>query len=210
MSSWFIIRANVWAWGIVRPGPTPRLPQGFTELAWIQTDGNAYISTGNTLHTSSDDVEIDFYIPGTSYIFGARSSTTNKAYCLQQTSAGNWFLGFGNASYTSSSSAPAGRYTAFINHVGGVLEIDGSTVISAGDASITTAYNCTLFRVASKSTYQAASGLRVYSFKHWRSDVLLKELVPAKRDSDDAIGMYDLVSDAFLTSDVGSFSYGSL
>lgn len=37
------------------------------------------------------------------------------------------------------------------------------------------------------------------------------DLVPAKRNSDDVVGMYDLVSGSFLTdANGGSFGYGEL
>ena len=37
------------------------------------------------------------------------------------------------------------------------------------------------------------------------------EICPAKRDSDDVVGMYDLVSNTFFTNaGSGSFSYGEL
>ena len=43
--------------------------------------------------------------------------------------------------------------------------------------------------------------VKIYSAKHYESDVLEEDYVPAKRDSDGVAGLYDLETDTFLTSD---------
>lgn len=59
MSSWFIRRANVTAGG--GPEPTPgRLPAEFTELAYLQSDGNQYINTGIAGGVDTLEITCDF------------------------------------------------------------------------------------------------------------------------------------------------------
>lgn len=62
-----------------------------------------------------------------------------------------------------------------------------------------------VFRVG--NTYQPA-GMRMYSFRMWDSDgTLLRNFVPAERNSDHAIGVYDMVSKTFITPN-GTFTLG--
>lgn len=205
MSSILIRRANM-----VSGGNSPRLPAGYTELAYLESSGTQYISIGVSLSCSTDDCEVSFYIANTdnNRIFGARSYTTSRVYALEVIN-GNWRLGWGNAS-TELAAATAGTHVAYIDHDGGVLKIDGATVGSVGNASTTTNYNALLWAVRAGSNYYYGS-LRISEFKTWRSGSLRKHLIPAMRDSDSVVGMYDLVSNTFLTNaGSGTFSYGTL
>lgn len=40
----------------------------------------------------------------------------------------------------------------------------------------------------------------IFRAKFWASDVLIGDYVPAKRDADDVLGMYDIVNDVFYTN----------
>lgn len=201
------------------PGPSPvpptpgRLPAGYTELAYLETDGACSINVGYALQTNTDDVEVDFYRPDISeatQVFGARNSSTSKLYCLFVNTSSSIRFGWGNTTHTASAISP-GRHVAKIEHNGGILEVDGETSYTAGNASITTPFNCRLFAIRAASTYYAASGLRIYSFKLWMAGTITRNLVPAMRDSDSEVGFYDLVSDEFLTNESsGTFSYGTL
>ena len=50
---------------------------------------------------------------------------------------------------------------------------------------------------------------RVYSFKAYEYDVLIRDMIPCYRKADHVIGMYDLVNDVFYTnSGTGTFYKG--
>lgn len=51
-------------------------------------------------------------------------------------------------------------------------------------------------------------GVTFYNFSLYDGDNLIKDLVPCYRKTDNVIGMYDLISKTFITSDVGTLSKG--
>ena len=210
MSSILIRRANMVAAG---SGPTPgRLPDGYTELAWIGANGTQLITISKKLSCDTDDVYADFYITDASAqirVFGARTTTTNKAYALDL-NGGNWRLGWGNST-TALGAASDGRHTCFIDHTNGSLAIDGIALGQKGASSVVTAYNAGVLAIRSNSTYYSVAEIRIYEFKVWTSGTLDIHLIPAMRDSDSEVGMYDIVNDEFLTnSGTGTFLYGTL
>ena len=189
-----------------------KLPDSYTNLTYLESSGTQYIDTGYALNTDTDDVELDFGVSTTSsnIIFGARRTTSARLYTIS-TASNKWRLGWGSGS-TDSTSASTGRHIAKVNHSNGELQIDGTVVVTAGAASITTPATATLFAIhTNASTPFYYGSCKVYEYRLWRSGVLIQHLVPAMRDSDSVVGMYDIVNNAFLTNGgSGDFSYGTL
>lgn len=184
------------------------LPLGYKELEYIESSYTQFIDTGIPLKTATDDVEVDFYVGDLSVaqsIFGARYSTTSRAYSLGITNSPQWRPSFGSTT-ENTGTATVGRHVAFMSHNGGTLTVDGTQIISIGNASITTPVNCHVFAIKGNGTLIYNSACRIYSFKIWRSGVLLMHLIPAQRMSDFEAGMYDKVSGTFFTnSGTGKF-----
>ena len=53
------------------------------------------------------------------------------------------------------------------------------------------------------------AGCRLYSAKIWKNGVLVRDYVPAVRDSDSVVGLYDRVSNTFTTKSAGSLTAGN-
>lgn len=52
---------------------------------------------------------------------------------------------------------------------------------------------------------------RIWRYTYYENDVMLLDMLPAMRDSDNVLGMYDLVNDVFYTNDgTGVFTGGAL
>lgn len=185
------------------------LPIGYKELEYIESSYTQFIDTGIPLKTATDDVEVDFYVSDLSVaqsIFGARYSTSSKAYSLGiATTNTQWRPSFGSTT-ENTGTATTGRHVAFMSHNGGTLTVDGTQIISIGNANITTPVNCHVFAIKGNTTLIYNSACRIYSFKIWRSGALLMHLIPAQRMTDFEAGMYDKVSDTFFTnSGTGKF-----
>lgn len=190
------------------PADAKVLPLGYKELEYIESSYTQFIDTGIPLKTATDDVEVDFYVSNLSVaqsIFGARYSTSIRAYSLGISSTDTqWRPSFGSTT-ENTGTATVGRHVAFMSHNGGTLTVDGTQIISIGNASITTPDGCYVFAIKGNVKIYYSS-CRIYSFKIWRSDVLLMHLVPAQRMSDFEAGMYDKVSGTFFAnSGTGKF-----
>jgi len=216
MSSWFIRRANVTAGG--GPEPTPgRLPAGYTELAYLQSDGNQYINTG-IVPTAATDVTIDMQITSISvsrYILG-RYKSNGQFYLYVGGNASTPYFQFAwssiYANYTGST-IDTNRHVIRLYSDGSTshLNIDGSDVFNRTtvDHSGNT-LPLTLFRGGDNTVY-GGMPQKIWSAVVKNNGVKVMELVPAKRIADDVVGMYDLVSGTFLTNAwSGSFLYGEL
>ena len=60
------------------------------------------------------------------------------------------------------------------------------------------------------SAIELSSGMRVYSFKIWDDEVLVRDMVPCYRKSDEVGGLYDMVNNLFYTNaGSGTFNIGS-
>lgn len=61
------------------------------------------------------------------------------------------------------------------------------------------------------SIMTAPSAIKMYYFIIYENDVLVYNLIPAKRKSDDVLGMYDIIGNQFYTNQgTGTFTYGSI
>lgn len=212
MSSWFIRRANVSTGG---SEPTPRLPDTFTELEYLKNgeDREQYINTG-IIPTPTHEVEVEMKIVGygsAHYLFGRYSS--NAQYYLYLSS--NKLQWAWNSTYiTTDITADNSNkhiYRLYSKDSQSHLAIDG-VVVSTREAKQQTnnTYPFTLF-AGGQGTIAKGVIQQVYSCVIKNNGTIIMHLIPAKRKSDDALGMYDLVSNTFLTNaGSGSFLYGEL
>ena len=181
-----------------------RLPQGYTEVEYIENTSSAYINTEVLLYdstTNSYNIQCKCYFQpygnDFEYLFGTEG--TSSPY------AGVTFRYY--QSKIQYNSSPSNVSWTHINNG------DGTSGITASCSS-TTATNgnnpLTLFcGLWSTGPWRNGRG-KIYSFKVTKNDTLVRDLVPCKRDSDDKYGMYDLVTNTFyLSPNNVDFSGGS-
>ena len=172
-----------------------RLPQGYTEVEYIENTSTAYINTEVLLYdstTNSYNIQCKCYFQpygnDFEYLFGTEGTSspyvgvTFRYYQrnIQYASSPN-----NNVSWTHTDNG------------------DGTSGVTASCAS-TTATNgnnpLTLFcGLWSTGPWRNGMG-KIYSFKVTKNNTLVRDLVPAKRDSDEKYGMYDIVNDVFYVS----------
>lgn len=187
------------------------VPQEYTRLERLQGDGTAYIDLGITLN-QDDEIEVDFifkYASG-SQIFGYRDSASSKNITLfSGGAAGSIFMDFNNSDYTSYRLGTTGtddaQYTAKISKTKRAL-YSGTTEIAANSTAcpdIFTTGNALLFFAGGSPSGTAKSTGSIL-------EVRIKDrmhLVPAKRNSDDVLGMYDTITGQFFTNAAGSGAF---
>lgn len=210
MSSILIRRANV-----VSAGSNPgRLPAGYTELAYLESTGTQYIDTGYIPTGTNNDIYADVtflgYKDSTQWAawFSAYTGENNRTYRIVRNgnNTTNVLLyngakaSGGGVSYTF---AANNRYKISLYH-DYTYNINGTT----GNLNSTSGTANT----ASMKVFGTGKALlRFHSFKLVKNGNTAIDLVPAMRDSDNVVGMYDLVSNTFLTNaGSGTFNYGTL
>lgn len=203
MSSILIRRANV-----VYSGG---FPSGYTELAYIQSSGTQYIDTGFKPNNNTC-IEI------TATMLSATGTRYFGSY--QNLSSGPYFgCGFSNSGYFvnqyNTQNTVTSRRSDTSHHVVKKdkqnLYIDGTLVNTNTSATFQIDYNIVLLAANVAGDVQFKSSAMLYSCKLYDNGNLIRDLIPAKRNADNVVGMYDLVSDTFLTNaGSGSFSYGEL
>lgn len=202
------------------PSISPRLPDAYQEVEYIQSSGTQWIDTG--VKPFNLETEIDFqYISRNpnedNWLIGTYCGSNERYYALNLTAdAGvNVLDGFdttGNYEirYIKSQTGALNRHTLIFNkyNTHAVL-FDG---VNKGTAPVinTSLNNIYLFRFWNgSSTPVAAATAKLYSCKMKEAGVLIRDFVPCYRKSDGEIGLYDLVNDVFYTNQgSGTFSMG--
>ncbi len=191
------------------------LPSGFTQVEYLQSSGEEYIDLGDVLDTSTDDIEIEFQLLQTetaTNFFGARYSTTRYVYTLA-TNGEYWRWGWKNNSNTSDVSADLNKHVLRVNHTNNTLSLDGVVIETKGSAvtNIETPTSATLFCIHTAGTQTFYLGaVRISAFRKWRNGELVQSVVSCRRNSDNVLGMLDLVTDTFFTNaGTGTFTSGA-
>ena len=195
-----------------------RLPSGFQELSYIESTGTQYI---DTLFKPNNNTTFEMYFSNLADkawidLFGTvgGSSGSNKFYCIERKSnSNNWGLYFGSSSGTILISAnildKVSIHHIIFNDSQHKVFIDDKSA-SLPNNNFQSNYNFLLFGLTNYTGNIAYTPLRVWSAKLWDNSVLLLNLIPAKRLSDGAVGMYDLVSQSFFgNSGTGEFIAGA-
>lgn len=181
------------------------LPSGYRTLAYIKSSGTQYIDTGFQPNQNTR-VVMDIQAIGTSgtyFPFGARESNTSKSFCF-------FYYNGWSADYQSNSQ----RQTfAGINYTD-QLQIDfnkTTCTVNGQSVSFTAAtfqspVTMSLLAVNTNGTISGMISAKLFSCKIYDNGTLVRDFVPAKRTSDDAVGLYDVVNGVFYTNaGTGSF-----
>ena len=182
-------------------GSGSRLPEGYTELEYIESTGTQYI---DTLFKPNQDTRVvmDFALLSINGqyadpIFGVRTSATANAYylwCPGTTSSDERY----QSGYNNGSTYPAvtrvGRHT--VDKDKNVTMVDGVTT-EAAYAAFTTAWNMLLFQSYNNGNlYSQTTHMRLYSCQIYDNGQLIRNFVSCTNPSG-AAGLYDRIGNQF-------------
>ena len=185
--------------------PSSRLPDGYTEVQYIQSSGTQYIDSGVT-GDSDVRVVLDFAFDakgsGTVFAFGSQG-TDSVRYTLALTSTGTFRSDYGTQLTSGPAAEIGARYSIDKNK--NVCKI-GETFVSSSAQTFSGITNIYLF-ARSYSSRSYSSG-KMFFCKIFKGDTLLRSFVPCK-DSTGAVGLYDLADGKFYSNaGTGSFTAG--
>jgi len=180
------------------------LPSGYTALEYIESTGTQYIDTGIARTSLVFKVEVDVSFADSTgrYLIGCGGNSPN--YC-GRASDGKFEFNYSDRTVMSSGidervkiefGCTVERGFEFTVTKNGVSE-----TLSNNSTSKTSTNTFTIFGNHSSSTNvnRILNG-KIYLAKIFINNELKRDLIPARRDSDSEIGMYDMVSGTFFTN----------
>ena len=187
---------------------------GYTELEYIESTGEQYIDT--LYRPSAENVTYDFSIENTNNAYGERHFTYIAGGNIQLFLS-NTYLRFYEANPRLSSIVVAQNYNEKIdvvlqnNYSAGMLSllINGSDKTPSGATVRSNAYSNNLFIFSFSNGNYRFKG-KMYYYKLYENNELVRDFVPARRDADGAIGVYDKVTSTFfINSGTEPFTAGA-
>ena len=185
------------------------IPDRYTILEYIESDGTFYIPT-NVLLTNSQWWEYKFQIttlPGTTqqHLFSGVSYRT-----AQINSSGNFYVRRGDLSTGGANtvlitgntlSVGTDRTVACFRNGDGIYVdnvLNKSLAADAGPTDSVSAWFFTVNHSSDAATYGAKG--KLYYLKIGQGNSILYNFIPTKRNSDNNVGLYDAVNNVFYPS----------
>ena len=199
----------------------------YSIIEYIEATGTQYIDTGITGH---DGLSVEFNFEAlsrlsadNSTIIGCTNGSNQRMYLtLNNSSAAKpflWELGASNyyvlTDWSLSYCELNTKYHVNISwtKASSVLTIDGKDVIPLNNTLNFDDNNTNVFLFARNkgTSIDKYSHAKLYDLKMYDNGTLVRNFIPALRNSDNAIGLYDTVTDAFFTNaGSGSFVAGNI
>ena len=191
-------------------GGGSRLPEGYTELAWIESTGTQYIDTEfNPKYNSQVVMDVSGVGTTTQYIFGARDTASPTAaqqfgvYRNGATTIRSDYFGTNNSAFVSDTAV-----RTIIDKNFNVVNLYNSTIINTAVSSgecTSTLYLLALNNIGSATLYCSA---KLYSCQIYNNGTLVRDYVPCK-NSGGVVGLYDMVNGVFYqNAGTGAFTAG--
>lgn len=186
-----------------------RLPDGYTEVEYIESSGTQYIDTGykpnsNTRLTMKCDMPAQSSYPKA--VFGGRDGATSSlnSFVVWAFSETYFRMDYGSATVNLTTSTIGSH---LIDKNKNLNTIDG---VSSNNSSATfqSSYNLCLFAMLDPDGVDSRmAAMKLYECCVYESDVLVRNFVPCKDESGNA-GLYDLANDIFYKN-VGADAFSS-
>lgn len=182
--------------GVELGGSTSRLPEGYTEVEYIEITDQQYVDT-NFMPNQDTKLIINLQITDLSIdknnLLGARTSTSQNAYAVSTTD-GCWRHGYGTATTATTKAVDAEWHEITMDK--NKFYVDGVLVNTGTYKSFTCPVNLTIGRINHTSTvYQGYA--RFGECKVYDNGVLARELIPAINVDTLEKGMYDILNGVF-------------
>jgi hypothetical protein len=193
------------------------LPSGYTAVDYIESSGTQYIDTGvNADYKLSLLCELAILSIGAA---GAINSDTTLRHHFNN--ANNQGLRYYYKSISTTNQVqlfPLGqedtnKHKYFIDIYNSKVQVDNEEIINLTErAEYDTLLNYWICkRNSDRSDLQSGMSMKVYSFKMYKENILVREFIPCYRNSDNEVGLYDLVNGVFYENQgTGDFTYGSV
>lgn len=200
-------KRGVWAH---RPNSEWRgLPEGYTQISYIESTGTQYIDTGVSGGTNAA-YEITFNplsanVGYEMFFAGDIKPSVPKIYRVEAKDV----IAFQSSSVSSGEYAVSDSPYTVSYAVTGTVTFGGETVVDMGCAGNGWG-GATWWVFNAHGEPNLFATMRLYSLKMWADGTLARDFVPVRRNSDNVVGLYDLANDVFYTNaGTGAFIAGA-
>lgn len=187
-----------------------RLPEGYTELAWIESTGTQYIDTGFK-HNQDTRTVMDVQatsMTANAWAFGGRITNSNARHDVFYYNTNSTWA----SDYHSSRKYPEGigaTDRVLIDFDKNVCAFNGVTVTHEATTFQSTA-NLVLLALNTAGTISGQMSAKLYSCQIYDNGTLVRDYVPCTNSAGVA-GLYDLANDVFYqNAGTGSFVAGDV
>lgn len=185
------------------------LPSGYTQVEYIESSETQYIDTGFKPNQDTK-LEIDYkYIDDGITRHDWSAFGVNELFVLSSSNISPMLFKYNSTKYTSTVSTLERHKVKFDKNN---VYVDGNLIYTFTYSTFQANYNALLFarRANSNGALQERSKMQLYDCKIYDNNVLIRHFIPCKRNSDNEVGLYDLVNDVFYTNQgTGTFTAGS-
>lgn len=197
--------------GTFIPGPTPvSLPDGYTQVEYIQSSGTQYIDTGFKPNQDTRivmDVYVQTQASFPKIIFGGRNGDTSSvdSFVFLAMTSTTFRTDYGNPTL-SIAVTPSGRFAIDKNK--NVTVLNG-TNYTQNNATFQSGYNLAIFSLLGPGGVDVRMcSMKLYSCQLYDNGTLIRDYVPCT-DPSAAVGLYDLVGGVFYgNAGTGVFTAG--
>ena len=192
---------------------TTLLPEEYTQVDYIASDGNQYIDTG-----VNADINLDIKYEAENnvgnIIMGAIYDNGNQSYIRYHVGVNNDKFSFfilQNGTLATVSSDTNVKHSFYIQAKNRKVFVDETSFDLPANTGTDTNLNFWLFgRNSNSSNLKNRAAFKMYSCKMYYNNVLVRDFIPCYRNNDNEVGLYDLVNNVFYTNQgTGAFTYGS-
>lgn len=197
-----------------------KLPDEYTQVDYIKSRGNQYIDTGVNADSNLSikmNLSSDYHIQQRHMgaIKNDNGVYTRHHITLNDSTTTNYiasFTGRTNSAQNLLSTIDDNKHYLNLDIYNKKVSVDEETPIDLTLQPFDTELNYWLFaRNSNNSTNMSFAIMQIYDCKMYYSDVLVRDFIPCYRNSDNEVGLYDLVNNVFYTNQgTGSFTYGNM
>lgn len=188
------------------------IPSEYEEVEYIESTGTQYINTGFKLNTNCRIV-FDYYLTDLVSFspFGSYQTQNQIGFTSYVTDNTSRFGTFVTRRLTGNYNNYQINNRAHFEYSKNGLYQNGSLVYSITTNDAVSNYNCFIFGRNADDVATGLGNIRLYYFKIYNNDSLVRNFIPCYRKSDNVAGLYDLVNSTFYTNEgTGNFIVGSI
>lgn len=193
------------------------LPEGFTQVEFIESSGTQYIDTDFTPNQDTRVLaDVELKIEGSNYfMFGARQNSTGSSTAAATFGFNayntlyrmHYYNGYSGSDFATT---VLFDYKFHIDFNKNVLTLDSQYTMTRTYAQFTAPCTMTIFAVNTAGTVGTFAKAKVYTFKIFDNGELVRDFVPVL-NIEGIAGLYDTVHGVFYPNKgSGAFTFGAM